>query len=98
MFICYSTRLTEEEERKKDERNAWAVVVSRTNMILVKLKAKVNAYAPVQLASYPGPSPLLRAGEGLVTFVIKTVAGSYMMLHNHNCGVLPLSHDCGDER
>ena len=31
----------------------------------------------------PGPSLLLRAGEGPVTFAIKTVAGSYMMLHNH---------------
>ena len=31
----------------------------------------------------PRPLPLLQAGEGLVTSAIKTVAGSYIMLHNH---------------
>ena len=31
----------------------------------------------------PRPLPPLRAGEGLVTFTIKTIAGSYMMLQNH---------------
>ena len=39
----------------------------------------------VQRSLVPRPLPLLQAGEGLVTFAIKAVAGSYMymMLHNH---------------
>ena len=39
----------------------------------------------------PRPLPLLRAGEGLVTFTIKTVAGSYMMLHNQSVVSTPVT-------
>ena len=38
-------------------------------------------FSSYALALSPGPSLLLRTGEGLVTFAIKTVAGSYLMLH-----------------
>ena len=46
-------------------------------------------WQPRTTQPHPQAPPPLRAGEGLITFAIKTVAGSYMMLHNHSAVSAP---------